>query len=92
MIPLTEPRLAEAPSVIPSRGDPVEPIGLPAADGARLIGVSVSHFYQLHKTGRLPLPVRLGRAVRWLRQELVDWMNAGCPSRSRWMALKGERR
>jgi predicted DNA-binding transcriptional regulator AlpA len=55
-----------------------------------LLGVSESHFYCLHKTGRLgPLPVRMGRAVRWSRQELVNWFNAGSPSRSRWQAIKG---
>ena len=42
-----------------------------------LLGVSESHFYCLHRTGRLgPLPVRMGRAVRWSRKELVDWFEA----------------
>lgn len=66
-------------------------IALPAAIAAQLIGVSLSHFYQLHKTGRLPLPIRLGRAVRWLRPELEQWLTAGAPSRSRWETLKGNR-
>lgn len=66
-----------------------EPIGLSAAEAAALLGVSESHFYALHKTARLgPLPVRMGRAVRWSRQELVDWFNAGSPPRSRWQALR----
>lgn len=66
----------------------IEAIGLSAETAAALIGVSLSHFYQLHKTGRLgPLPVRLGRAVRWRRKELVAWMDAGCPVRARWQAL-----
>lgn len=69
----------------------IEAQGLPAAAAAKLLGVSLSHFYQLHRTGRLPLPVRLGRAVRWRRQELVEWLNAGCPSRSRWLALRNKK-
>lgn len=73
------------------RLEQIEPQGLPAAAAAKLLGVSQSHFYQLHRTGRLPLPVRLGRAVRWRRQELLDWMTAGCPSRSRWMALRNSK-
>lgn len=68
------------------------PLGLAASDAAQLIGVSLSHFYQLHKTGRLPLPIRLGRSVRWIRSELVEWLETGAPSRSRWEALKGRRR
>ena len=66
-----------------------EPIGLTAAEAAALLGVSESHFYTLHKSERLgPLPVRMGRAVRWPRQELIDWFNAGSPPRSRWQALR----
>ena len=64
-----------------------ESLGISAAEAAALLGVSESHFYCLHKTGRLgPLPVRMGRAVRWSRQELVNWFNAGSPPRSRWQA------
>lgn len=68
---------------------PVEPIALPAANAARFIGVSLSHFYALQKTGRLPLPVRLGRCVRWRRAELSAWMDAGCPALERWTAMRG---
>ena len=68
-------------------------IGLTAADAAALLGISESHFYCLHKTGRLgPLPVRMGRAVRWSRQELVDWFNAGSPPRARWLAIRSPKR
>lgn len=73
----------------PAIPTPVAPEGLSAAEASRLIGVSLSHFYQLHKTGRLPLPIRLGRAVRWRRSELMDWLAAGAPSRSRWQVIKG---
>jgi predicted DNA-binding transcriptional regulator AlpA len=64
-------------------------IGLTAADAATLLGISESHFYCLHKTGRLgPLPVRMGRAVRWSRQEVIDWFNAGSPPRRRWQGMR----
>lgn len=71
----------------PRRGR-IEAQALPAVDAAKFLGVSLSHLYQLHRTGRLPIPVRLGRAVRWSRQELIEWLNAGCPSRSRWLTLR----
>ena len=74
------------------RRAPSDPLGVSAAEAAALLGVSESHFYSLHKTGRLgPLPVRMGRAVRWSRQELVDWFNAGSPSRNRWLAMRTDR-
>ena len=64
-------------------------LGLSAADAAALLGVSESHFYNLHRTGRLgPLPVRMGRAVRWSRTELVSWFEAGSPPRHRWLAMR----
>ena len=67
---------------------PVEPLALPAADAARLIGVSISHFYALHRTGRLPPPVRMGPCTRCLRQELASWMQAGCPARAKWPMMR----
>jgi len=83
---------------VPAAADPLidrgnrstaEAIGLTAADAAAMLGISESHFYCLHKTGRLgPLPVRMGRAVRWSRRELIEWFNAGSPSRARWQATR----
>jgi predicted DNA-binding transcriptional regulator AlpA len=37
---------------------------------------------------RMPAPVRLGGLVRWRRQELLDWLAAGCPAAN---AKKGGR-
>ncbi len=71
---------------------PVSPIAFPAAEAARFIGVSPSHFYALQKTGRLPLPVRLGRCVRWRRAELTAWLDAGCPALERWTVIRAEGR
>lgn len=30
-------------------------------------------------TGRMPPPVRIGRVVRWRRDEIEAWIKAGCP-------------
>ena len=43
---------------------------LDAKAAANMCGVSRSHFLSMHNSGRIPLPVRLGRAVRWDRREL----------------------
>jgi excisionase family DNA binding protein len=61
-----------------------------ASDVATMLGISQSHFYQLLKSGRLPLPVQLGRSRRWIREELVAWLNAGCPNRAKWQVIKAK--
>ena len=59
---------------------------LTAEELAGLLRVSRSHVWKLHAMGRLPLPVRLGRAVRWNRTEIEEWLSAGCPPRDKWLA------
>jgi excisionase family DNA binding protein len=61
---------------------------LNAREVAQLLNVSRSTIYALHSAGRIPLPVRLGRAVRWRADELREWVAAGCPPRNRWMEMR----
>ena len=65
---------------------------MPAKEAAQLLGISERHLWALNSSGRLPQPVRLGRSVRWRRQELLAWLEAGCPSRDRWEAMSGDLR
>ena len=63
-----------------------ERILLSAAEVAGLLGVSLRHFYGLLSSGRVgPLPVRLGRCIRWRRGEIEQWVQAGCPGRETWV-------
>lgn len=55
---------------------------------AKYLGVSRAHFYRMHNTGRIPLPVRLGGCVRWRVDELSAWFEAGMPSRKIWQTMK----
>jgi len=65
------------------------PLLLDADDAAMLLGVSRSHFYALHSSGRLgPSPVRLGKRSLWRRDELEQWVLNDCPSRQQWIDLK----
>jgi len=64
-------------------------IALRAAEAAKLIGIGRTKFLALDRSGRLPRPRRLGRAVLWDATELRAWFAAGCPERGRWAALKG---
>jgi excisionase family DNA binding protein len=58
-------------------------------EAAKQLGVSRAHFYRMHNAGRIPLPLRLGGAVRWRQDELEAWVAAGMPDRRRWLAQKG---
>ena len=64
------------------------PLLLTPEEAAQLLNVSRSHFLTLDKLGRVPAPVRLGRAVRWRRHELERWIAHGCPPRNRWEAMQ----
>lgn len=59
-------------------------LALSAQEVAEVLGVSRAHVWRLHSSGRIPKPVRLGRAVRWNRKTLEDWLEAGGPSRDQW--------
>lgn len=61
-----------------------EPMLIGAGDVARELGVSIKTVRRLDLARKLPRPVRLGRTVRWRRQELRDWVLAGCPRRDEW--------
>ena len=65
---------------------------LPAKAAARLLGISERHLWSLHASGRLPMPVRMGRSVRWLTHELLAWLDAGCPAREKWGEMRGAQR
>jgi len=45
---------------------------------AELLNCSVRHVYRLVDSGKMPRPVRLGTLCRWSREELDDWIAAGC--------------
>lgn len=58
-------------------------------DVAKLLDVSQRHIWKMLATGRFgPQPVRLGRAARFSRAELVAWIDAGAPSREQWQQMK----
>jgi excisionase family DNA binding protein len=55
---------------------------------ARLIGVGVSTFYAMDRSGELgPQGIRLRRRRLWPREELAAWVRAGCPRRELWEAM-----
>ena len=69
-----------------TNGQP-ERLGLTAEQAAVLIGIGRAHFFKLRSADRIPAPLRLGRCVRWLRDDLVEWLRLGCPPRERFEAM-----
>jgi predicted DNA-binding transcriptional regulator AlpA len=53
---------------------------------AQLTERSIRSLLRDNAAGRLPRPVKLGRSVRWRRDEVVRWIEVGCPSRREWEA------
>ena len=65
-----------------------EPLLLSAADLSRELGISARTIRRLDLEGKIPAPVRIGRAVRWRRDEIVEWLAAGAPDRAEWLAIR----
>jgi predicted DNA-binding transcriptional regulator AlpA len=68
----------------------LEPLAINADGVARLLDISPRHVWALHSSGRLPRPVALGRARRWVISELEEWLAAGCPARDRWESMRSK--
>jgi predicted DNA-binding transcriptional regulator AlpA len=62
---------------------------IPDTAAAALAGISRSTWHVLRATGKIgPVPIRLGRAVRWRRDEVVAWISAGCPDAATWATMQ----
>lgn len=48
---------------------------------AAMLTCSARHVRRLADAGLMPRPIKLGNLVRWRRQEMLDWIDAGCPAR-----------
>jgi excisionase family DNA binding protein len=46
---------------------------------SRLLGVSDRTIFTMSTTGKMPPPIRIGRAVRFSAEALRKWVEAGCP-------------
>lgn len=93
MIRATEPLDDVDPPAPAQIGDTLPDLARLAVDAAgvtRLLSVSERHVWALHSSGRLPLPIKAGRAVRWSVDELRQWLLAGAPPRERWQAMRAE--
>lgn len=65
-----------------------EPLLIDIKDLARLLTCSIRTARRMDISGKLPLPVRPSRNRRWRLEEIRQWVDAGCPKRARWDAIK----
>jgi predicted DNA-binding transcriptional regulator AlpA len=65
-----------------------EALLIPDVQAAALAGVSRATWHRLRVQGKVPAPVRLGRAVRWNRADIVAWIEAACPDSATWNAIR----
>ena len=63
-------------------------IAISAKTLAKMLSVSVRQVWRLNAAGKLPQPMRLGGSVRWNRDEVLRWFEAGCPDRQSWQGRK----
>jgi predicted DNA-binding transcriptional regulator AlpA len=64
------------------------PLLIPAETAGPLCGRSEASWWRDHAAGRNPAPVRLGGRTLWRVEELRQWVEAGCPDRRTWEALR----
>ena len=77
---------------MPADNDNATRLALTAEEVAELLGISRAHVFRLQSSGRLPSPIRLGRAVRWPRTTLEAWLEAGAPDRDEWESSATDKR
>lgn len=57
---------------------------LTAEELAQELRISLRKVRRMDAAGQLPRPVTLGSRVVWLREEIVRWLRAKCPTRLEW--------
>jgi predicted DNA-binding transcriptional regulator AlpA len=45
-----------------------------------MLQISLRTLWRMRSGRLLPTPVRLGSSVRWRRDEIQKWIEAGCPA------------
>jgi predicted DNA-binding transcriptional regulator AlpA len=71
---------------------PMAPLLIDAKHLAESLSLGLRTVRAMNTTGKLPAPVRLGGRVVWRLAEVTDWVNAGCPDRTTWIAIRAARK
>ncbi len=59
-----------------------QPLLVSIAEVAQMLRASIRTIERMLATGEIPEPVRLRGSRRWRREDIVAWVDAGCPSRN----------
>ncbi len=70
----------------------MECVLLSAKEAWTLCGLSKSSWYKNLALGLIPRPVKIGGALRWRREELLHWIDTGCPARTVWDTMNKKKR
>lgn len=80
------------PIAIPHANDAAPaPLLVDARELAHLLGAGLRTVRTWDAAGRLPMPVRIGGAVRWHLEEIRAWLDAGAPDREAWESIRSAR-
>jgi predicted DNA-binding transcriptional regulator AlpA len=64
------------------------PLLLTAHQAAAICSISVRNWRIWDSAGKVPRPIRIGRARLWRVNELHAWVAAGCPRRDAWEKMQ----
>jgi predicted DNA-binding transcriptional regulator AlpA len=67
---------------------PQQPLAISAKELAAMLGVSLRQVWRLDSSGMLPNKIRLGGSCKWIRSEIMSWLEHGCPDRQSWQSIK----
>ncbi len=70
------------------QGERSEPLLISDVQAAALCGCSRSHWHALAAAGKIPPSVKLGRKRLWRREEILRWVQSGCPNSATWAAMQ----
>jgi predicted DNA-binding transcriptional regulator AlpA len=64
------------------------PLLLTANQVAAMFGKSVRAWRAWDAEGVVPRPIRISRSTYWRHDEILAWIDAGCPRRQQWEARR----
>src|SRR5262249_1364356 len=73
---------------LPDKSASQETLLVPADVAGPMCGRSEASWWRDHAANRVPVPISLGGRTLWRVRELRDWVEAGCPDRRTWEAMR----
>ena len=58
----------------------IEPELVDVRGVSAMLACSQRTVWRLSDGGKMPLPIRIGKLVRWRRKDLEEWIQRGCPA------------